>query len=106
MLALDDLSGHSPSALYEAFPPAEARRLVEKLELHFTPRHGSWLNVAEIELSILSRQCLDRRFADATSVRAELAARPARRDHEPRPIRWRFTAADARIKLRQLYLSL
>lgn len=106
VLVMDNLSSHSPSALYEAFPPAEARRLVEKLELHFTPKHGSWLNIAEIELSILSRQCLDQRFADATSLRAELAAWQARRNHEPRPIQWRFTTADARTKLRRLYPSL
>ena len=103
VLVMDNLSTHGFAALYEAFPPAEARRVADKLELHFTPRHGSWLNVAEIELSILARQCLDRRFADASSLRAELAAWQCRRNDEPRPIQWRFTTADARIKLRRLY---
>ena len=106
VLVMDNLSSHSLSALYEAFPPAEARRLAEKLELHFTPKHGSWLNVAEIELSILASQCLDRRFANAGGVRAELAAWQVRRNDAPRPIQWRFTTADARIKLRRLYPSL
>jgi hypothetical protein len=106
VLVLDNLSTHGFAALYEALPPAEARRVADKLELHFTPKHGSWLNMAEIELSVLARQCLDRRFADATSLRAEVAAWQVGRDDASRPIRWRFTTADARIKLRRLYPSL
>lgn len=106
VVVLDNLSTHGTAALYEAFPPAEARRVAAKLELHFTPKHGSWLNMAEIELSVLARQCLDRRFADASSLRAEVAAWQVWRDDASRPFRWRFTTADARIKLRRLYPSL
>lgn len=106
VVVLDNLSTHGTAALYEAFPPAEARRVAAKLELHFTPTHGSWLNMAEIELSVLARQCLDRRFADVASLRAEVAAWQVWRGDAPRPIRWRFTTAQARIKLRRLYPSL
>jgi hypothetical protein len=105
VLVLDNLNTHTPAALYEVFPPAEARRLAEKLELHFTPKHGSWLNIAEIELSVLSRQCLDRRFADTAAFRAEVAAWQARRNATPRSVDWRFTTDDARIKLKRLYPS-
>jgi hypothetical protein len=103
VLVLDNLNTHSPASLYEAFPPAEARRLADKLEIHHTPKHGSWLNMAEIELSVLSRQCLDRRVPDMATLAAEVAAWQHRRNAAPRPVDWRFTTADARIKLQRLY---
>jgi transposase len=103
VLVLDNLNTHTPAALYEVFPPAEAKRLADKLELHYTPKHGSWLNVAEIELSALSRQCLDRRLPDVETLQAEVAAWAARRNAAGGAVDWRFTAADARIKLKRLY---
>jgi hypothetical protein len=106
VLVLDNLNTHVPAALYEAFPPAEARRIVERLELHYTPVHGSWLNMAEIELSVLARQCLDRRIPDADTLTHELAAWQTARNAATAPIAWRFTTADARIKLTHLYPSL
>jgi hypothetical protein len=106
MLVLDNLNTHVGAALYETFPPAEARRLLDRLELHYTPPHGSWLNMAEIELSILARQCLDRRIPDAATLTAEATAWVTERNTRQRRIDWRFTAADARIKLKRLYPSL
>jgi len=106
VLVLDNLNTHTPAALYEAFPPAEAKRLAEKLELHYTPKHGSWLNIAEIELSVLSRQCLDRRVPDFATLAAEIAAWQERRDAAGGAVDWRFTTEDARIKLKRLYPSL
>jgi DDE superfamily endonuclease len=103
VLVLDNLSTHSPAALYEAFEPAEARRLVEKLEWHFTPKHGSWLNVAEMELSVLARQCLDRRIPDLTALRSEVAAWETTRNAAVVKVDWQFTTADARVKLKRLY---
>jgi hypothetical protein len=103
VLVEDNLNTHTPGSLYEAFPPAEAKRLADKLELHYTPKHGSWLNVAEIELSVLGRQCLDRRLDDPAEVRAEVGAWEARRNAARTPVDWRFTTADARIKLTHLY---
>ena len=103
ILVMDNLNTHTLAALYEAFPPAEARRLVEKLEIHYTPKHGSWLNMAEIELSILSRQCLDRRIGKQTELEREVAAWQTKRNAQVVRINWRFTTADARIKLRRLY---
>ena len=105
-LVMDNLNTHSIASLYEAFPPQEARRLAERLEIHYTPRHGSWLNMAEIELSVLKRQCLDRRIADMTTMQAEVAVWEADRNNSPRKIDWRFTTADARIKLKRLYPKL
>jgi transposase len=105
VLVLDNLNTHSPASLYDAFPPAEAKRLADKLEIHYTPKHGSWLNIAEIELSVLSRQCLDRRVPDLATLRAEVAAWQERRNASGGTIIWRFTTADARIKLRRLYPS-
>jgi hypothetical protein len=105
VLVLDNLNTHSPASLYEAFPPAEAKRLADKLELHHTPKHGSWLNVAEIEVSVLSRQCLDRRVPDCATLCAEVAAWQERRDRTGGKVDWRFTSADARIKLKRLYPS-
>ena len=106
VLVMDNLNTHTPAALYEVFEPAEARRLVEKLELHYTPKHGSWLNMAEIELSILSRQCLDRRIGSQTELAREVAAWQAKRNGREAGINWRFTTADARIKLKHLYPSI
>jgi hypothetical protein len=106
VLVLDNLNTHVPGALYETFPPAEARRVLQRLELHYTPVHGSWLNMAEIELSVLTRQCLDRRLPDADTLTREVAAWQARRNARQTPIDWRVTTADARIKLRHLYPSL
>jgi DDE superfamily endonuclease len=102
-LILDNLNTHTLGALYEAFPAAEARRLAQKLEIHYTPKHGSWLNVAEIELSVLSRQCLDRRLPDLQTLEREVAAWQQRRNTAGGRIDWQFTTADARIKLKHLY---
>jgi transposase len=106
VLVLDNLNTHVGSALYEAFPPAEARRLWQKLEVHYTPAHGSWLNMAEIEFSALSRQCLDRRIPDADTLTTEITAWEAARNAHQSTINWRFTTADARITLHRLYPSL
>jgi hypothetical protein len=103
VLVQDNLNTHTPASLYEAFAPAEAKRLADKLEVHYTPKHGSWLNMAEIELSVLAEQCLDRRIADRASLEREVAAWEARRNAATRTIDWRFTTADARITLKQLY---
>jgi len=103
VLVLDNLNTHSPASLYEAFPPAEAKRLADRLELHHTPKHGSWLNMAEIELSVLGRQCLDQRLPSMLHLQREVAAWVARRNAAARVIDWRFTTADARIKLKHLY---
>jgi DDE superfamily endonuclease len=106
VLVLDNLNVHTPGALYDVFAPAEAKRLTDKLELHYTPKHGSWLNIAEIELSVLSRQCLDRRVPDAATLAREVAAWQQRRNAAACPVDWRFTTQDARIKLKRLYPSL
>jgi hypothetical protein len=103
VLVMDQLNTHSPASLYEAFPPAEAKRLAAKLEIHHTPKHGSWLNMAEIELSVLQRQCLDRRVTDRPALADAVAAWVARCNEITRTIDWRFTTEDARIKLTQLY---
>jgi hypothetical protein len=102
-IVLDNLSTHGPACLYEAFPPEEARRLVRRLEFHYTPKHGSWLNMAEIELSVLSGQCLDRRLPDLEILAHETAAWVARRNDEKAMIAWRFTVRDARRRLSHLY---
>ena len=104
-LVLDQLNTHKPASLYEAFAPEEARRIRRKLEFHFTPKHGSWLNMAEIELSVLQRQCLDHRLPDVPTLTRALTAYEARRNEERAMIDWRFTAQDARIKLHRLYPS-
>jgi hypothetical protein len=103
VLVQDNLNTHTPASLYEAFAPAEAKRLADKLELHYTPKHGSWLNMAEIELAVLAGQCLDRRLADRATLEAEVAAWQAARNRAGRGVNWRFTTEDARIKLRHLY---
>ena len=106
VLVMDNLNTHTPASLYEAFDPERARRLSEKLEIHYTPKHGSWLNMAEIELSVLSRQCLNRRVPDFETLSAEAHAWQQRRDEKGVRIEWRFSTDDARIKLRRLYPSL
>jgi hypothetical protein len=106
VLVQDNLNTHTLASLYEAFPPEQARRLAERFEVHYTPKHGSWLNVAEIELSVLARQCLDRRIASAEELRREVAAWEAERNERGVEVRWRFTTAEARIKLHRLYPSL
>ena len=106
VLVLDNLNTHKPAALYQAFEPAVAWRLLERLEIHHTPKHGSWLNMAEIELSVLSQQCLNRRIPDTTTLTREVAAWQQARNADPRPVNWRFTTADARIKLKRLYPSI
>jgi transposase len=103
VLVLDNLSTHTPAALYEAFEPTEARRVVEKLEWHYTPKHGSWLNVAEMELSVLARQCLDRRIPDEETLRREVAAWEQQRNTAVMKVYWQFTTADAWVKLKRLY---
>lgn len=100
---LDNLNTHGPGSLYEAFEPEEARRLVGKLEFHYTPKHGSWLNMAEIELSILQRQCLNRRIADEAILMREVAAWEQQRNDAKETIDWRFSITDAREKLKRLY---
>lgn len=102
-LVCDNLNTHTVAALYEAFPAAHAHRLARRLEVHYTPVHGSWLNVAEIELSALARQCLARRIGSAAELRAEVAAWVAERNADASRVVWRFTTADARQKLRHLY---
>ena len=103
ILVLDQLNTHSPASLYEAFPPAEAKRLADKLEIHYTPKHGRWLNMAESALSVLQRQCLGRRLGDRAAMEQEVAAWVAARNATTSAIDWRFTTADARIKLQRLY---
>jgi DDE superfamily endonuclease len=102
-LVCDNLNTHTTAALYEAFPADRARALAKRLEIHYTPVHGSWLNVAEIELSVLARQCLDRRIGSATELTAEVAAWATERNGDGSRVEWRFTTADARVKLRHLY---
>ena len=103
ILVMDNLNTHNKSSLYEAFPPAEAKRIADKLEIHFTPKHGSWLNMTEIELSHLSRQCLNRRIADKETMASEIKAWNICRDSKAAKTKWRFTTEDARIKLSKLY---
>jgi hypothetical protein len=103
VVVLDNLNTHSPASFYETFEPEEARRLTERFEFHFTPKHGSWLNMAEIELSVLARQCLDRRIPDKETLIQEVSAWQSQRNDEVVKVRWQFTTADARIKLKYLY---
>lgn len=105
VLVQDNLNTHDAASLYETFEPAVARRLLERFEFHYTPKHGSWLNIAEIELSVLSRQCLDRRIGAWDTLRQEITAWTARRNQPQCQINWRFTTADARVKLKKLYPS-
>ena len=103
VLVMDNLNTHKIASLYEAFPPEQARRIAEKLEIHYTPKHGSWLNMAEVELSVLARQCLGERMEDKATLVREVAAWEADRNRRKVGIDWRFTTADARIKLKRLY---
>jgi hypothetical protein len=105
-LVQDNLNTHDGASLYETFPPAEARRILDKIEWHYTPKHGSWLNMAEIELSVLARQCLDQRLADGAKLEEEVGAWEQRRNQAGTRMEWRFTTQDARIKLKHLYPSL
>jgi len=106
VLVQDNLNTHSPASLYEAFEPAEAKRLTDRFEVHYTPKHGSWLDMAEIELSILTRQCLSRRIDNVDALRRETHAWEAARDSDHTKLNWQFTTADARIKLGRLYPSI
>jgi DDE superfamily endonuclease len=106
VLVQDNLNTHTPASLYEAFSPQEARRLVERFEWHYTPKHGSWLDMAESELAVLSGQCLSRRIPDRATLEREVAAWVKNRNAHHAKANWRFTAADARIKLKSLYPSL
>jgi len=106
VVVMDNLNTHSPSSLYETFEPSEAYRLAQKLEIHYTPKHGSWLNMAEIELSLLSKQCLDRRLPDSDTLKHEVFAWQEQRNTFQAKTLWRFTTADARIKLKKLYPSI
>jgi hypothetical protein len=106
VLVTDNLNTHTPGCLYEAFAPARARAIAEKLEWHYTPKHGSWLNMAEIELAALTKQCLGRRIASLDELAREVAAWEAERNERMVEARWQFTTAKARIKLRRLYPSL
>lgn len=105
-VVLDNLNTHDLSALYEVFAPAEARRIARKLELHYTPRHGSWLNMVEIELSVLERQCLNRRIPDLATLQREVAAWQLLRNDHRATVNWLFTTDTARVKLKSLYPSL
>ena len=106
VLVQDNLNTHKPASLYEAFPPAEARRLVERFEWHYTPKHGSWLDMAESELGVLSSQCLDRRIPDQQVLKEEVEAWEADRNRKHAKADWQFTTADARVKLKRLYPAL
>jgi len=104
-VVLDNLNTHTLAALYEAFEPAEARRIVRKLEFRYTPKHGSWLNMAEVEFAILSRQCLGRRIPSDEILQHEIAAWEAARNENQATVNWRFTTPDARVKLERIYPS-
>jgi hypothetical protein len=105
VLVLDQLNTHSLASLYQAFPPEEAKRLAQRVEIHHTPKHGSWLNMAEIELSVLARQCLADRMQSPTHLQQQVAAWDERRNRSTVRVDWRFTTADARIRLKRLYPS-
>lgn len=103
ILVMDNLNTHNGASLYKAFLPEEARRILDRIEFHYTPKHGSWLNMAEIELSILGKQCLNRRIPDQETFKKEVAAWQKKRNSIAEPMNWRFTTKDARIKLKKLY---
>ena len=106
VLVMDNLNTHHPASLYQAFEPAEARRIAQRLEIHYTPKHGSWLNMAEIELGVLARQCLDRRIPSQEVLERETGAWQDQRNRDAIQVDWRFTTEDARIKLKSLYPSI
>ena len=103
ILVCDNLNTHKPASFYKAFPPAEARRLLNRLEIHYTPKHGSWLNIAEIELSALTRQCLNRKISDFEMLQQQIQIWCQNKNNEQNAINWQFTTKDARIKLKKLY---
>ena len=103
ILVMDNLNTHKPASLYKTFPPEEARRIIKKLEIHYTPKHGSWLDIAEIELNVMTRQCLSRRIPSIEVLRSELAAWEDERNNGKSKVNWQFTTKDARIKLVSLY---
>ena len=105
-VVLDNLNTHRPASLYEAFAPAEARRILQRLEFHYTPKHGSWLDMAEMEFSVFSRQCLDRRIPDEATLRREIQALERERNQAGARVNWQFTSREARSKLRHLYPSI
>lgn len=106
ILVMDNLNTHKPSSLYKAFKPEEARRIIKKLEIHYTPKHGSWLDIAEIELNVMTRQCLSRRIPDIETLRKELSAWESDRNNSYALVNWQFRTSDARIKLASLYPKL
>lgn len=106
VLVMDNLNTHKAASLYQAYEPSEARRILERLEIHYTPKHGSWLNMAEIELSVMGQQCLNRRIALKESIAREVSVWEKKRNNANCKINWRFTTADARIKLKRLYPSI
>ncbi len=104
-VVVDNLNTHTPAALYETFPPHEAHRIIQRLDFHYTPKHGSWLNMVEIELSVLAGQCLERRLPDKATVQREIAAWERHRNDAKATVQWRFTTEQARTKLQRLYPS-
>lgn len=103
VLVMDNLNTHKPTSLYKKYPAAEARRIIKRLEIHYTPKHGSWLDIAEIELNVMTRQCLSRRIDNINALRSELAAWETERNTMAAKVDWQFKTSDARIKLRSLY---
>lgn len=102
-LVLDNLNTHTPAALYQTFPPQEALRILSKLQFHYTPKHGSWLNMVELEFSVLSRQCLNRRFPTIAELQPEIEAWEQQRNQNQATVNWRFSTVDARTKFKRLY---
>ena len=103
ILVMDNLNTHKPSSLYKVFPPEEARRIIKRLEIHYTPKHGSWLNIAEIELNVMTRQCLTRRMGSIEQLRKELSVWENERNNGQAVVNWQFKTNDARTKLTSLY---
>ena len=103
LIVQDNLNTHTPASLYEAFTPAEAKRILDRLEFHYTPKHASWLNMVEIEIGVLCEQCLDRRIHDRDTLASEIAAWERSRNEQRATVKWRFSTADARVKLKRLY---
>ena len=106
VLVMDNLNTHKPASLYKKYPPEEARRILKKLEIHYTPKHGSWLDIAEIELNVMTRQCLSRRIESIDILRRELVAWEQERNSKQATVTWQFRTKDARIKLASLYPEL
>ena len=106
ILVMDNLNTHAVSSLYKTFPPEEARRITKRLEIHYTPKHGSWLNIAEIELNVMTRQCLSRRISSIENLQSELSVWENERNNKQAGVNWQFKTIDARIKLTSLYPNL